>query len=117
MIIGYLEDGHVRIYPDLDAALEEWAPYPTDLLSDVVRLYQDDGVWLKPEAVYVPRRWLPWLTRLSHVNLKPADAASEQEDTLEYLLAHEAVALVPNKHVTSLDQLRQRYPYRINRGA
>ena len=39
MIIAYIEDGEVLIYRDLDEALAEWGPYPTDILTDAVILH------------------------------------------------------------------------------
>lgn len=112
MIFGVEEGGRVRIYADLEEAQQNWRQYPFDLLSEVIRLYREDGAWLKPEGLYEPRRWFPWSNRLSGVTFLPVDPESEAQDGLAYLLAHEASDLLPNKYVASLDELRRKFPYK-----
>lgn len=61
MITGFVEDGEVRVYETLSQAMDEWGQHPTDLLSDVIVLFDDDRTWLKPVASYASRKWFPWL--------------------------------------------------------
>ncbi len=111
MIVGFVENGEVRVYENLPQAMDEWAEFPIDLLSDAIVLYDDDGTWLKPVASYAPREWFPWLKRLVAVEMIRSDPSDEPPDELGYLLHHEAVSVVPNSVVGSLDELRQRYPW------
>lgn len=111
MIIGFLEHGEVRVYANLPQAMEEWAKFPTDLLSEVITLFDDDGTWLKPVAIYAPRIWFPWSRKLMSVEMHRAKENENRQDTLGYLLRHEAVSLAKNSYVDSLQQLRLSYPW------
>lgn len=110
MIIGLVEHGEVRVYESLEKVMLEWGRFPNDLLSEVIVLYDDDGSWLKPVGVYEPRKFFPWLQKLRSVHFEHASAADEGQDELSYLLAFEAVSVAPNGLVSSLDELRRRYP-------
>jgi hypothetical protein len=109
MIIGFVEDGEVRVYDDLSQAMEEWARFPEDLLSDVIVLYDDDGAWLKPVPSYAPRTWFPWRRKLLSVDMVRAVKDGDQQDSLGYLLSHEAASLAPNHLVSSLEELRLKF--------
>jgi len=111
MIVGVLENGEVRVYESLEKVMLEWGRSPADLLSEVIVLYDDDGSWLKPVGVYGSRKFLPWLQKLRSVYFERTDAAQAGQDELSYLLALEAVSVAPNDLVSSLDELRRRYPF------
>lgn len=110
MIIGVLEYGEVRIYDDLDAALAEWGPYPSDLLSYVIVLYDENGVWLEPVATPGPRRWLGLRRGIDRVTLRPSVSPRQPVDPIGLAL-EEAEDLVPNRHFASLAELRARFPF------
>ena len=109
MVIGVLETGEVRLYASLAAAMEEWGDYLSDLASDVIVLYDEDGTWLKPVETY-GRKWYQLRPRLMSVELRRA-SEDEYHDSLGYLLKHEATTLASNPFVRSLEQLRQMYPW------
>jgi hypothetical protein len=116
MIVGFVEGGEVRVYESLDKVMVEWGKFPFDLLTEVITLYEDDGTWLMPSGVYEPRKFLPWLKRLSSVTFERASATEHARDELGYLLAYEAASLAPNTQVSSLEDLRRRYPFVSNAG-
>lgn len=114
MVIGYLEDGTVRVYSNRDAAMREWGQYPTDLLSDVIILYDDDGTWLEPVARYLPKTWYRWWSKLGGVDLIRSTKKGGQ-DPLAYLLHYEATRLEDNHVISSLEQLKARFPWDAQR--
>ena len=116
MIVGFVEGGEVRVYESLDKVMIEWGKFPFDLLSEVITLYDEDGTWLMPSGIYEPRKFLPWLKRLSSVTFERASATEHARDELGYLLAYEAASLVQNAQVSSLEDLRRRYPFVSNTG-
>ena len=115
LVIGVTEWCEVRVYDSLAAVLSEWGPYPTDLLSDVIMLYGEDGSWFEPIPKYVRRfRFLPWPMELACVELRAMDPSAYGaygQDTLPMKLHHESESLRPNGHFASLDELRRMYPY------
>lgn len=111
MIVGFVEDGQVRVYESLDGVMAEWGNFPSDLLSEVILLYDEDGTWLMPEGVYERWTFLPWPQRLRSVTFERANASEHGRDELGYLLVYEALSLAPNTRFASLDELRERYPF------
>jgi hypothetical protein len=111
MIIGIDEARRARIYGDMEDLRHEWGAFPSDVLSETIRFYDEDGKWLKPEGIYKPRWWLPWSKRLVDVSFEAIDASSAGQDDLAYLLAHETHSLGSNVYVRSLAELQCRYPY------
>ncbi len=109
MIIGYLEYGEVRIYGSLAHALSEWK-YPCDLLSDVIIFYDSDGTYLRPIANFSPKKWFQLKPRVSSVELQ-RDTGNSEQDSIGYLLMHEASRLAPNPFVSSLEELRLLFPW------
>ena len=110
MIIGVVETEEVRLYASISEAMEEWGSYPTDIASDVVVFYDEDGTWLKPVMKYA-RRWYQLKPRVVSVELRRA-TADEYEDPLGYKLQYEVSRLAPNALVSSLEQLRALYPHK-----
>jgi hypothetical protein len=111
MIIGFIEFGEIRVYEDISHVLDAWAKFPTDLLSDVIVLYDDDGTWLEPVATYRKRKWFPWLKTIESVQLV-RNENDHHQDSLPYLLHNEAKSLATNHLVKSLQELRIRYPFK-----
>jgi hypothetical protein len=98
MIIGVLEHGEIRIFDGIDHVMREWGPYPTDVQSGVITFYDADGTWLEPAVS----------NQLLHLqrNENPGTTVDQIGVAL-----FEATTLLPNPHVTSLDELRARYPF------
>ena len=111
MIIGMMETREIRIYASIDDALAEWGPFPTDLLSGVIIFYDQDGTYLEPIASYAPKKWFQLRPRIYSIQLRRETAISPFQDPLPYVLHYEAISLVPNPWVDSLERLRSMYPY------
>ena len=98
MIIGALEHGEIRIFDDVEHVMREWGSYPSDVESAVITFYDADGVWLEPiasnDSFQLRRNETP-------------DAAVDQIGVALF----ETTNLCPNPHVTSLDELRARFPF------
>lgn len=109
MIIGLVENGTVKIYEDIKQVLKEWGQYPTDLLSEVIILYNEKGTWLEPIAKYSSQRYFKWLKKLEKIEF--IDNSDHYQDSLEYMLHFEALTLENNKYFKTLDELRSQYPY------
>ena len=110
MIIGYLETGEVRVYSNLSEAMEEWANFPTDILSDVILFYDLEGQFYQPSPKYAKRRWYQLSSKIESFAFSPCDPKDIHEDTLGYLLHYEATKLQENPHIKSLDALRKLVP-------
>jgi hypothetical protein len=133
MIIGMLEGGEIRIYKSIDDVLSEWGKYSADLASEVIVLYDDDGVWLKPFFNYVPRAWYRRYKKAEPASLrkdyqdslghrlkyklvsvsleKASKEEQEYQEPLGYLLRYEATSLARNTFVKTLEELAEIYPY------
>ena len=112
MIIGMMETREIRIYASIDDALAEWGAFPTDLLSDVIIFYDQDGRYLQPIANYAPKKkWFQLRPKIYSIQLRRETAISPLQDPLPYVLHYEAISLVPNPWVDSLERLRSMYPY------
>jgi hypothetical protein len=110
VVIGIVETGEARVYASINTALAEWGLYPTDIASEVVIFYDNDGTWLKPVERYM-RKWYHLRPQLVSVELRRAEPDDTYQDKLGYMLRHEVVKLAPNSFVTSLEQLRQMHPW------
>ncbi len=113
MIIGVLEYGEVRIFDDAVAALREWGAFPRDVLSEVIVFYESDGVWLKPTSWEGPRRWYGLRRGLQRVSLSRSEILDPGVDPLALALA-EASLLIPNRYVSSLQELRTKFPWPVH---
>ena len=98
MIIGALEHGEIRIFDDVDHVMREWSLYPADVESGVITFYDADGVWLEP------------LLSKESFELTRNETRDAAVDHIGVAL-FEATTLLPNPHVTSLDELRARFPF------
>ncbi len=110
MIIGILEYGEVRVFEHEGAVMQAWRNYPQDLAAQVIVLYDNDGSWLEPVFTPGPRRWFGLLRGTPSVSLRRARALEPGVDPIGLALL-EATTLVPNKYYSSLEELRERYPF------
>ncbi len=110
MIIGVLEYGEVRLFEDEDQLLREWGSYSRDVESGVIVFYDADGVWLEPIVTPSPRRWLGLKRGAETFTLRRNCAPDPSVDPIGVALA-EATSLVSSRHVSSLDDLRKRFPF------
>lgn len=110
MIIGFVENGEIQIYDNIDHAMSEWGRYPSDIMSDVIIFFEEDGAWLKPIPNYAPRTWYRWFNKLISVNFKRSIKNDNYQDSINYLINHETIKLAENKYFSSLKELKGRYP-------
>ena len=111
MIIGYIEDGEVQIYRDLDEALAEWGPYPADIISDVVIFYTLEGKYLEPTPIYSKRKWFQLEPKIVDVTFEERDPKEGQEDEIGYLVHSEALRLKNNLYIDSIEELKELVPW------
>jgi hypothetical protein len=109
VIFAVVEGGEVRVFDDLAQAAREWAPHPDDVESEVIVFYDADGTWLKPVITREPRRALGLLPGAKRFELVREEAQDPRVDPF-WLALLEASALAPNPYVTSLAELRRRFP-------
>src|SRR3712207_712904 len=109
MIIGITEYGEVRIYDDLEHVTREWGAYPTDI-GNVIEFYDGTGNWLEPVLSKGPRRWFGLRPGVTSVTLRAAASGAPWVDPLAMAL-HQAISLVPNRHISELSELRRMFPY------
>jgi hypothetical protein len=109
MIIGVLEDGAVELFDDLDHVMREWARHAPDVASEVIIFYDEDGVWLEP-LVTMRRRWLGLRETIDSFTLRRNASPGPGIDPVGLAL-FESSSLAPNPYVTSLDELRTRFPF------
>jgi len=109
MIIGVLEDGAVTLFDNLDHVMGEWGRHPSDVASEVIIFYDEDGVWLEP-LVTMRRRWLGLRETIDSFTLRRNASPNPGIDPLGLAL-FEATSLTPNPYVKSLDELKTRFPF------
>ena len=109
MIIGVLEDGEVTLFDNLDHVMREWGRHPSDVASEGIIFYDEDGVWLEP-VVTMRRRWLGLRESIDSFTLRRNPAPGPSIDPVGLAL-FESSGLAPNPYVKSLDELRTRFPF------
>jgi hypothetical protein len=55
----------------------------TDLVSDVVVFYDEDGTWLEPIEQYAPRKWYQCKPTVVSVNLRRASQEKTHQGPLD----------------------------------
>jgi len=108
MIIGVIENSEVRVFEDIDEVMREWKPYPSDVASEVIVFYDEDGTWLEPVFKELPRRWFGLKGGIEFLELRRSSSHGKAIDPINLAL-YEAKTLVPNRHVSSLEELRSRF--------
>ena len=109
MIIGVLEDGDVTLFDNIEHVMRVWERHPSDVASEVIIFYDEDGVWLEPLVTTRPR-WLGLGVTIDGFTLRRNPAPGPGIDPLGLAL-FEASSLTPNRYVKSLDELRARFPF------
>jgi hypothetical protein len=109
MVIGVLEDGEVELFDNLDHVMREWGRHASDVASEVIIFYDEDGVWLEP-LVTMRRRWLGLRETIDSFTLRRNASPGPGIDPIGLAL-FESSSLTPNPYVKSLDELRTRFPF------
>jgi len=109
MIIGVGEYGEVTIFDNLDHVMREWGRHASDVASEVIVFYDEDGVWLEP-LVTMRRRWLGLGERIDSFTLRRNPSPGPGIDPVGLAL-FESSGLIPNPYFKSLEELRAKFPF------
>ena len=92
--------------------MTEWEPFPSDVASEVVVFYDEDGTRLRPVEQYASRKWFQLQPTLLSFELEREPAQVTSSDRIGYLLKYETTNLAPNPIVGSLEKLREMFPWK-----
>lgn len=105
MIFGFEEDGTLHVYETPEEAIRAYEGI--DVVSGVVRFYDESGVYLEPKLIKRNRsgKLLGIIKRAESWALELIASRAAQEDSFALAL-YETRVLDPNPWFTSLEQLK-----------
>ena len=113
MIFGYIEDGQMWIYQNIDEAISDWSSHLIDILGQVVIFYNEKGKYLEPSPVYAKKKWYQFKPSIEHVTFKEKDPIEAHMDKLDYLIHYETISVRQNSSINSLDELKKKIKYEL----